>query len=175
MAVYFGEPMTPDLSAEMRKAGFGAQREIYGSTETGLIGWRDSPGEPFVLFEHWKRADDNLERKSPSGEAAVLAPMDNLIWQSDRRFKLAGRRDGAVQIGAVNVFPQRIAKKIEEHPAVKSCSIAVSKHAAGANRLIANIELAAAQAPSESMARSIDAWCRTNLRQQERPRVYNFR
>ncbi|MEZ5894811.1 MAG: hypothetical protein R3C51_00295 [Parvularculaceae bacterium] len=174
MAVYFGEPMAGDLAADMRKAGFGAQRELYGSTETGVIGWRDSPGEAFVLFDHWRRAGDMLERTSPGGGVTPVDAMDTLVWENDRRFKLAGRRDGAVQIGAVNVFPDRIAAKICEHPIVKTCVISVSRHAGGANRLIADIELDNA-APGESLARSIDSWCRAKLRPQERPRVYNFR
>src|SRR5690606_14313432 len=69
MAVSFGEPMTVELSAKIRKAGFGAQREIYGSTEHGLIGWRDSPSEPFALFDQWARRGEDLRRATPSGEA----------------------------------------------------------------------------------------------------------
>ncbi len=174
MAVFFGEPMAPDLAAEIRKAGFGAQREIYGSTENGLIGWRDTPGDPFALFDHWRRNGDDLCRATPSGAATTLSPMDVLVWDGDRRFRLGGRRDGAVQIGAVNVFPARIAQKIAEHPQIESCDVSVSRHSGGADRLVATIRLASGGAPSESTARSIDGWCRSNLRPYERPRVYNF-
>ncbi len=174
MAVFFGEPMTADLASEIRKAGFGAQREIYGSTEHGLIGWRDVPSDPFALFDQWRRQGDCLRRTYPSGETADLTPMDTLAWEGDRRFRLNGRRDGAVQIGAVNVFPVRIAAKIAEHPDVGRCEISVSKHAAGADRLIATIELKNGAAPSESTARSIDSWCRSKLRPHERPRLYSY-
>lgn len=174
MAVFFGEPMPAELSAEIRKAGFGAQREIYGSTEDGLIAWRDSPGDPFALFDQWRRDGDGLSRRLPSGEAAAISPMDLLLWEGERRFRLGGRRDGAVQIGAVNVFPAKISEKIGEHPDVKSCEISISKNAAGADRLVANIELKTGGPPSETTARAIDAWCRAKLRPCERPRLYAF-
>lgn len=174
MGVCFGEAMTPELAADLRKAGFGALRELYGSTESGLIAWRDSPSEPFVLFDHWRRKDAGLVRISPSGAARDIAPMDALDWVSDFSFRLGARRDGAVQIGAVNVFPDRIAEIICAHPAVGACKVRVARHAGGVIRLIAHIELKQGNAPTEQTARGIDAWCRSELRPQERPRIYNF-
>ena len=174
MGVCFGEEMTVELAADMRKAGFGALRELYGSTETGLVAWRDSPGEPFILFDHWRREADGLSRLSPSGAERRFAAMDELIWSGERAFRLGGRRDGAVQIGAVNVFPDRIARTIATHPLVEACRIAVSRREGGINRLIAHIKLAPEAAPSESTARAIDGWCRKELRPPERPRIYSF-
>ncbi|HNR75986.1 MAG TPA: hypothetical protein PKM48_02575 [Parvularculaceae bacterium] len=174
MAVSFGEPMTVELSAKIRRAGFGAQREIYGSTEHGLIGWRDSPSEPFALFDQWARRGEDLRRATPSGEAVDVIPVDVIAWEGDRRFRLGGRRDGAVQIGAVNVFPDRIAQRIAEHPDVAACVISVSQDSAGGERLVALITLNTKLAPSESVARSIDMWCRSHLRPHERPRIYNY-
>lgn len=174
MAVSFGEAMTPDLSADIRKAGFGAQREIYGSTEHGLIGWRDTPGDPFALFDQWKRDGDDLRRLTPQGAFLAVTPMDLFVWDGERRFRLGGRRDGAIQIGAVNVFPSRIAQKIAGHPDIADCAVLVSRMDGGADRLIATIRLKNEGAPPESVARSIDAWCRQKLRPHERPRVYNF-
>ncbi len=174
MAVTFGEALSPELAAEIRKAGYGAQREIYGSTESGLVGWRDTPSDPFALFEFWRRSGERLIRIAPSGESAAVAPMDFMTWEGERRFRLAGRRDGAVQIGGVNAFPDEIAARIAEHPAVAACTVSLSRHAGGIDRLVAAITLASG-APSESLARSIDAWCRARLRTHERPRVYSFR
>ncbi|MEE2690495.1 MAG: hypothetical protein VX640_03030 [Pseudomonadota bacterium] len=174
MGVCFGEEMTAELAAEMRKAGFGAVRELYGSTETGLIAWRDSPGEPFILFDHWRREGTALARRSPSGGERILTPMDSLLWENDRTFRLGGRRDGAVQVGAVNVFPDRIAQTLRAHPLVEDCRIGVSRQPGGVNRLIAHIKLNPEAAPSEQTARAIDGWCRAELRPQERPRIYSF-
>lgn len=174
MGVFFGETATPELVSGLRKAGFGALRELYGSTETGLIAWRDSPSESFVLFEHWRREGDGLARLAPDGSESAATPMDVLEWTGERSFRLAGRRDGAVQIGAVNVFPDRIAATICAHRAVEDCRIHVARHAGGVNRLIARIKLNPEVPPSEQTARDIDNWCRMQLRPQERPRIYNF-
>lgn len=173
MAVLFGEPSAPELSAAMRQAGFGAQREVYGSTQTGVIAWRDSPADPFVLFDHWRRRGDALERCCADGSRSPVEPMDRFAWERERAFRLGGRRDGAVQIGAVNVFPDAIAALIAAHPGVATCDITVSRHPDGANRLIASIRLKDG-AVSETAARSIDNWCRARLKAHERPRVYNF-
>lgn len=174
MAVSFGEPMSQELAVEMRNSGFGVLRELYGSTETGLIAWRDSPAEPFVLFDHWRRSGDNLMRSRPDGSSVLVEPMDCLNWAGERGFTLGGRRDGAVQIGAVNVFPDAIAAALQDHPQIESCEIAVGRRGDGASRLIAHIVLHSTVLPNEKTARSIDAWCRANLRQQERPQIYNF-
>ncbi|MDZ7629619.1 MAG: hypothetical protein U5J99_14555 [Parvularculaceae bacterium] len=173
MAVTFGEALSPELSAEIRKAGYGAQREIYGSTESGLVGWRDTPSDPFALFEFWRRDGEGLVRIAPSGEASSVAPMDFMTWEGERRFRLAGRRDGAVQIGGVNAFPAEIAARIREHPAVADCKVYLSRHPGGMDRLFATVMLASG-AVNESVARSIDTWCRATLRPHERPRLYKY-
>jgi acyl-coenzyme A synthetase/AMP-(fatty) acid ligase len=51
-----------------------------------------------------------------SGRAVTL--MDAVAREGDRRFTLAGRRDGAVQIGGHNVHPARIAERLRTHPLV---------------------------------------------------------
>lgn len=174
VAVCFGEAMSPELAAEMRKRGFGAVRELYGSTETGLIGWRDTPTAPFALFDHWRREGDGLLRVLRDGAVRSVTPMDAIEWVSEKRFNLRGRKDGAVQIGAVNVFPNDVAAHLSEHPKIVSCEISVSERSDGVSRLIAHIVLAPGALPNERTAREIDSWCRTNLRQQERPRILNF-
>ncbi len=174
LAVSFGEPMTLDLAVTMRKSGFGVLRELYGSTETGLIGWRDTPSDPFVLFDHWRRAGDELWRMRPDGAGRHVGAMDVLNWASDREFSLSGRRDGAVQIGAVNVFPDAVSASMKTHPHIEDCHIVVGRRGDGAARLIAHIVLSEKAPPNERTARDIDVWCRINLRQQERPQIYNF-
>ena len=174
IAVYFGEAMNVDIAMEMRKAGFGAHREVYGSTEDGLIGWRDSSAQDFALFDFWRRDGEALVRILPCGREQRTTPMDILEFSGENLFTLGGRRDGAVQVGAINVFPAAIAAVIEKHPAIARCVVDVAKSEKSGNRIIAQIELAKPGTPPESLAREIDAWCRANLRPFERPRIYNF-
>ncbi len=174
MGVSFGEPMTPELATDLRHAGFGAQREIYGSTEDGLIGWRDSPSEPFILFDHWVREGERLARTDERDAPLTILPMDNLDWSGERRFSLSGRRDGAIQIGAVNVFPDKIEETLKSHALVEDCAVRISRHRGGVNRLVAHIRLARATPPTERTARAIDRYCRTALPPQERPSIFHF-
>ncbi|MEM6414593.1 MAG: hypothetical protein AAF720_08045 [Pseudomonadota bacterium] len=183
MGLYFGERMSPDLAALMRQAGFGAQREIYGSTETSLIGWRDSPGDAFRLFDVLFRDGDQIRREDPllrkSGDrlemrSASVMPMDIISWESARCFRLIKRRDGAVQIGGVNVFPERIADAITDHEKVSACRVTTGQQETGFQRLIAHIVLKNSLDLNESVARSIDRHCRDVLRPNERPRIYRF-
>lgn len=175
MAVTFGEGMPADLAMEMRKAGFGAHRELYGSTENGLIGWRDSSSQNFMLFEAWRNDGDQLLRITRSGDKMPYTPMDILAFETDTTFKLAGRRDGAIQVGAINVFPSLIAQVVARHPAVEKCEIKIAEGGESGKRIVAQISLNENDVPSERIARDIDAWCRTNLRPFERPRIYNFK
>ncbi|HXI87180.1 MAG TPA: hypothetical protein VNH64_06955, partial [Parvularculaceae bacterium] len=138
------------------------------------VAWRDSSTEPFILFDHWKREGDSLVRRTPAGAARLFLPMDTLEWTGAAAFRLGGRRDGAVQIGAVNVFPDRIAAVIRQHRAVDDCRIRIMRRDGGVNRLVARILLNPEIAPTEQTARDIDAWCRRELRPEERPRIYNF-
>ncbi len=176
MGVSFGEVMKPELAASMRRNGIGVLRELYGSTQNGLIAWRDSPNDGFVLFDHWKKNEDNLARTEPDGSAKEFAPMDHFNWDNQRCFSLAGRRDGAIQIGAVNVFPDKIAKLICDHNFVSKCTIRVANSSgiAQSNRLIADITLKKEALTSEDIARDIDGWCKANLGLHERPHIFNF-
>jgi len=174
MAVTFGELMSAETAMEMRKAGFGAHRELYGSTENGLVGWRDSSRENFMLFEAWRNDDEQLLRRNRAGEWLPYTPMDLLKFDSGTTFQLAGRRDGAVQVGAINVFPDQIAEVVSRHPLVGGCTIEIADATESGKRIVARITLADKNRPTESIARDIDAWCRSNLRPFERPRIYNF-
>jgi len=174
MAVSFGEGMTTELAASMRRNGFGVLREFYGSTETGVIAWRDSPGDRFVLFEHWRRDGENLVLKRPDAIGFSVDAMDFLEWDGDHGFNLAGRRDGAIQIGAINVFPDAIAKVIKEHHDVDDCHLKLAGKGQEVNRLVADITLNRHIILTEKKALEIEAWCRARLALYERPHIYHY-
>ena len=94
--------------------------QIYGSTETGGIGWRDAPAAPYLLLPHWQRADDALY--DPQTDRRVVPP-DRLDWQDARHFRLGGRHDRAVQIGGVNVYPERVARWLASQPEVAAAAV----------------------------------------------------
>lgn len=174
MGLAFGEPLLLDLATGLRERGLGAMRELYGSTESGIIGWRDTPAEPFVLFDHWIGAEERLVRIRPDGSEREVVCMDHMEWHGERTFKLAGRRDGAVQIGAINVFPSSIGAIIGEHPDIVECTVRVTHRAGALDRLIAHIQLRDGLQPTQDIAWSVDEWCRNRLQPPERPRIYVF-
>ncbi|MEL6112655.1 MAG: hypothetical protein AAFR20_07610 [Pseudomonadota bacterium] len=174
MGVTFGEVMSRELAADMRRKGIGVLREFYGSTQTGIVGWRDSSTDRYALFDHFDPGDEGLRRHLPVGHAVTVDVMDHLIWEGDRGFTLGGRRDGAVQIGAINVFPDWIAAVISDHDRVARCTVHVAEARNGANRLVADIYLKPGIAPNEAIAREIDRFSRGKLAVPERPQIYHF-
>ena len=170
----YGEAFGADLAGRLRGRGVASLREVYGSTETGVIGWRDTPSDPFVLFDQWRRVGQALVRDRANGTEAAVVPMDALDWEGDRAFRLGGRRDGAVQIAGVNVFPQKIAEAIQGHEAAEHVSVRLSQRPGALDRLIAHVRLVPNRAASQELAWSIDEWCRAKLRPAERPRIYTF-
>ncbi|MEM8988390.1 MAG: hypothetical protein AAGC95_16865 [Pseudomonadota bacterium] len=175
MGASFGETMRADLAADLREIGLGALREIYGVTEMGLVAWRDGPPEAFRPFAHWRQGEDDAHfiRLRPDGGFTPIEVMDAVVWEGDA-FHLHGRRDGAVQVGGVNVYPKRIGEIIEMHPLVDVCRVRLGRQREGAVRLIAHMVLSPSAAPSDSVMRDIDKWCRLHLRPPERPRIFNF-
>ncbi|MEL6366292.1 MAG: hypothetical protein AAFR11_15770 [Pseudomonadota bacterium] len=175
MGVSFAEKLTPQLAADLRAIGLGAMREIYGAAEMGLIGWRDGPTGAFTLFDHWERdADHILIRITPPGERLPTPVVDSFDWAGPRSFTLAGRKDGAIQVGAVNIYPERVAEALRAHPSVEDAFVRAPDLDDGAPRLTAHILLKDRRAPDEAAARAIDAWCAKRLGPQERPRIYRY-
>ncbi len=170
----YGEALNADLANRLRGRGLGALRELYGSTETGVMAWRDSPPDPFVLFDHWRRDGSTVVRERPNGSELPMVPMDDFEWQSDRTFVLGKRRDGAVQIGGINVFPKKIGEIIAAHDDVSACTVRLSQRPNALDRLIAHIVLPSGRRATQDLAWSIDEWCRSRLQPPERPRIYTF-
>jgi 4-coumarate--CoA ligase (photoactive yellow protein activation family) len=100
-----GEAVWGDLA----EAGAGRVIEVYGSTETGAVGWREAGGAAFALMGQWKRGEGagGVEVRRMDGRAGEI--QDVLEWQGEGAFVVGGRRDGAVKVGGVNVFPEKVA------------------------------------------------------------------
>ena len=117
-------PCSDALFESLERNIFSKVVEIYGTSETGAIAIRTAPG-PFKLLNFWHKLDnDNLGRSLPSGEGVVKhMSSDYLNWHDDDHLTPTGRRDEAVQVGGVNVYPSLVAKIISTHPAVHQCIV----------------------------------------------------
>lgn len=143
-------PCDPALIGRLRDQGLDAMIDVYGASETAGIGWRDDPHAPYALLSRWERATDGADGATrlraagadPAGptapawgSAAPVEPVepvesaepvelaDRIEWVGARALRPAGRRDGAVQVGGVNVWPARIARRIAGWPGVAACVV----------------------------------------------------
>lgn len=153
--------------AAMRQ-GVARWMEVYGSTETGGVGWRDRAEGPFVLHRFWRRTAQGLQRTGPDGEASTpVEPADELQWEDDHHFWPQGRRDGQVQVGGVNVNPAEVRRRLLAHPGVADAAVRLHEGAGGA-RLKAWL-VPAPQVDPSALVAEVRHWCARHLRPAERP------
>lgn len=161
-------PCPPAVSKAARERGLSRWIEIYGSTETAGVGWRDDPLAPFTLHRHWRRSADHLQRRGADGQwgHAQQTP-DHLQWTDYRRFVPLARRDGVVQVAGINVDPKAVAARLMEHPAVEQA--AVRPHPTPAGLRLKAFVVPHAQTGHEELAHLLGDWCRAHLAPVARP------
>ena len=135
--------------------------QIYGSTQTGGIGWRDHPDKPYTLAPNLGRsAGGGIERLLPSGALAPLALQDELQWTSANAFELLRRTDCCVQVGGHNVSTVWVREQLLTHAAVQDASVRLDTDAP-LSRLKAFVVL---RVPGDQSQRaSLEAWAMHNL------------
>lgn len=165
-------PCPPELW--QRLAGTGCARiiEVYGSSETAGVGWRDGPDRPFELLPYWSRdpmTEIGIRRLDDGGQWVAYELPDRILWADERHFQVLGRRDGAVQIGGLNVYPERVAACLREHPEVAEA--AVRPTGSGADlQLKAFVVPAATCRDPEGLPDRLHRWLAGRLLPHERPR-----
>lgn len=162
--------MPPALADALVAQGLDRLVEIYGSSETGGVGYRDTPAEPFVLLDRWQRLDDGeVARRGAEGPVRHRL-MDRSSWVDERRFHLGGRCDDAVQVGGINVFPARVRDTLLAHRDVADAAVRIDP---SSGRLKAFI-IPTPDAPGEAVIARVDGWCGQQLRAVERPRRFTL-
>lgn len=156
-------PCPPQAVQDMLAGGLESMIEVYGSSETAGIGWRDDTQGEFRLFEHWHRRDDDHIESSQGG---VYRLPDHVRWGADRSLVPVARRDHAVQVGGINVWPDRIGAYIENHRLVKACAVRPMETEHG-TRL--KLFVVPADAEADDVRPEMRAWINTSLPAAERP------
>jgi 4-coumarate--CoA ligase (photoactive yellow protein activation family) len=151
-AVNSGAASGQEEFARLRDQGCDRWIDVYGSTETAGIGLRGTPDEPFTLFPWWP-------------DQFPDAP-DDLAWVDARRFIVLGRKDGAVQVSGVNVYPERVAEVLAQCPGVMRAYVRKMRPEEGP-RLKAFIV-------GNTTGTTLDAWCEAHLSSVERPARFSF-
>lgn len=152
-------PCPDEVSAAIVRTGLGALYHIYGSSETAGVGWRASYREPYQLFDHWQADTSSLP--------------DVIEWVSDRSFLVGARRDAAVQVGGINVFPSRVRDILLTHPQVADAAVRLMRPDEGA-RLKAFVVPSAEVTDLAAFEVAMRGWMATNLTAPERPQALRF-
>ena len=156
-------PMPTELADRLADKGLARLVEIYGSSETSGLGWRDDPRGPYELLPWWRREGEALTRENGD---PVAAP-DVVEWVGARHLRPVRRADGAVQVAGVNVFPARVAEAIRRAPGVGDCVVRRASGAADA-RLEAFV-VVVEPADREATLRDLARFCQRELSAPERP------
>ncbi|QXQ07831.1 AMP-binding protein [Sphingosinicellaceae bacterium] len=125
-----GAPLDDRVASELLGAGLHHLYDVYGSSETGGIAVREAPNAAYVLLPRWRFA-------SPPGAATsvlidrlgrgVQLP-DHLAIKGDASFTVLGRRDGAVQVGGLNVWTEYVASVLRRCPGVADITVRLGDH-----------------------------------------------
>ena len=169
-------PCPDSASIALRAAGLNRLVQIFGSSETAGIGWREHESASYTLFRHWSRAADNankLTRCLSDGSAASLICPDQLEWHDDRRFLPAGRIDGAVQVGGLNVYPAVVRRALLEHPEVADAAVRLMRSDEG-NRLKAFIVPHDVKINTDELQQRLMKWVVKRLMPAEQPKAFSF-
>ena len=175
-----GAPLPPQTTLALKAKGLGKWLELYGSTECGAMGYRQDPEAPFTLCPHWAPCDaqtmgqETFTRRSADG--ALSAPyvfQDHLEWVDSSRFFVRGRRDEAVQVAGVNVFPARVERCILESGLVAECAVRLM-HPDQGDRLKAFIVTHQGQTPDPTMKDQLNAFLASQLGPLELPRSITY-
>ncbi|AFL73745.1 AMP-binding protein [Thiocystis violascens] len=163
----------PDLVWRLLGAtGLARVIEIYGASESAGIGVREASDVPFRLLPHWSRvtgSHDRILRLGIAGDTSESELPDHVRWLDDRAFQVAGRRDGAVQIGGINVFPERVQGCLREHPEVADALVRLASAGQG-GRLKAFVVPGPACPDSERLPERLQRWLAERLTPAEQPR-----
>lgn len=162
MGVSSTGPLSSDLFSRLLENHVENMLEIYGASETGIIGYRRSPKHPFTLFDRF------------GGEEIKNIIPDYIEWNGENEFYLKGRIDNALQVGGINVYPEKINSIIQECGIVERSSVRLMKPSEG-KRLKAFIVLKDKNADSKEALKHIKAWLESkNLTNAETVRHFTF-
>lgn len=118
-------PISVTTIAALRQRGLARMVEVYGSSETGGVAWRENPADPLRPYPHWSLGwDCTLLRADPEvpGLTYRVESPDTLSARAGG-FDVTGRRDGTVQVAGSNVSCAHVASVLGEHPDIRSCAV----------------------------------------------------
>lgn len=121
-----GGPLSATAAQQARRYFGHLPIEVYGSTETGGIGYRqqasaDTAWTRFAGVELGKTGDAVSLRSPNLSDASPVVLDDLLEFLPDGRFRLQGRRDRIVKIAEKRVSLTEIERCLEQQPSIRQC------------------------------------------------------
>ena len=166
-------PCPAELAIAVAGRGIGLT-QVFGSTETAGLGWRQDPDAPWRWFPWWQRhGADQVVRRLPDGTRIPARLPDLLEPAGAGRFRPAGRRDAQVQVGGINVSPALVRTCLLEHPLVQDAAVRLMRPAEG-SRLKAYIVPRPAAASVHTWQEDLRRWIDARLPPAQRPRALRF-
>jgi long-chain acyl-CoA synthetase len=163
----------PDSTARVLAEGGLRLLQVYGSSETAGVGWRERAGEPYRLFSYWRRAAlENTIERIFARQLESYSLQDRLEWIDAEHFVQNGRIDQAVQVGGTNVHPAYVAEVLEMHPGVAQCAVRLMRVDEG-TRLKSFVVPVEGFMPAPLRA-ELASWIAERLTPPERPAAYSF-
>lgn len=122
-------PCAYEKLLQLATAGVSTATQIYGSTETGGVGYRNTETIEYTLPCYLSYHQHEIHRG-----AKKLETQDNLRFLSDRTFEVLGRKDNAIQVNGYNIQLEELEKIALSAPLVEQVSVRAFE-TAGINRL----------------------------------------
>jgi 4-coumarate--CoA ligase (photoactive yellow protein activation family) len=158
------------VATDLLAKGLARLVDVYGASETSAIAIREIPAPSYELLPRWHLAprDDGDWDLVDRGGARVDLP-DRIDRTGDRTLRPIGRRDGAVQVGGHNVWPDRVARILRDTDGVADVAV----------RLDANGRLKAFIVPVDgrdpaAVSAALDRVVADRLTAAERPKSLRF-
>ena len=166
-------PCPPNIIHGLRSNGLERMYEIYGSSETGGVGYRTDPEHGYSLLPHWTRTESktSLIRVVP-GQRELIHELQDVIRWDNSTFTPCRRTDNCVQVAGMNVYPARIRSLLTGLPGVKDCSVRLMRPDEG-ERLKAFI-IPEQDSDISQLKSDLRAWTKHHLAPEERPRSWTF-
>lgn len=130
-------PLSATTWQQCLDLGLSRMIEVYGSSETAGIGWRESPKQAFALLDRWQDLDSKQIDALVEQSGGRHYPLpDRLTVVGARQFYPAGRRDQAVQVAGRNVYPLAVAECIRAVDEVEDCQVRLDQDAGRLKALV---------------------------------------
>lgn len=116
-------PLHEGLFEQIADRGF-ALTELYGSTETGGVAFRQQARAPFTLFPYWQFVEIHpAVRLADKENQQPCVLMDSITRHGGDTFYLNGRKDKKVNVAGVLTDLGHIQETIGSIPEVHTCAI----------------------------------------------------